>query len=192
VKQILDVSSNSVALSKNGIISLSHTKGEEMLLEVVGDNSLVILRPGYFMSNTLLWDSYSIKNLNQVIGSGPPTNHLSMVDTADIADIALNVFLDPIEKHGIVVYSVHPEVLTNLERAQVLSKVLGREITYVQDSYTNVYNRMVGHGMPHKLVYDIISLGLRDFQEPTPHITILTKKPIRTFEQWVTENKDKL
>jgi len=192
VKQIVDISSFTVEFSKNGVISYQHTRGEEKLLEVVGDNSLVILRPGYFMTNHILYDIHSIKNLNQIIGSAPPTHHLSMVDPADIADVALNVFLDPIEKHGVVVYSVHPEVMTNLERVQILSKVLGREITYVQDSFTNFYNRMVGYGLPHKMVYDLISVGLRDFQQPTPQITILTKKPIRTFEQWVTENKDKL
>jgi len=191
VKQVVDISSFTCNFYKVGLISYEHALGEEALLSVVGDNSLVLLRPGYFMSNHVTYDLHSIKHQSKLIGSSPPEYHVPCVDVRDIADVALNIFLDPIEKHGISIYNITPDPLTNLERAQIFSRVLGREITYVHDTIENVYNRLISFNVPHKFAYDLISVGLQDYSQSTPQITILTKKPIRRFEQWVQENKEK-
>jgi len=191
VKQIVDLSSYTVAFNKLGYISYSHTVGEEDLLNVVGSNSLVILRPGYFTTNTLNYDLHAIKGQSKIFGVAPSHFNVPFIDPRDIADVALNVFLDPIEKHGISVYLLVSDPMTHEEKAQVLSKVLGREITYVQDNYENFYNRLISFQVPHKRAYDLINLSLKNYRESSPQISILTKRPIRRFEDWVIENKEK-
>jgi len=191
VKQIVDISSFTVHLNKFGPISEAHTNGEESLRKVRGDNFLVILRPGYFMTNTLHNDTRTIKGFSKIIGPAPPEFHLPCVDPRDIADVALRVFLDPLETHGhVMVYDISPDPLTQLEKAQVYSRVLGREITYEQLPVEEVYNRMTGNGLSHRTAYDLISLILKDYSKATPQVCILTRKPVRTFEMWVEDNKD--
>jgi len=191
VKQIVDISSFTVNFNKSGPISEEHTNGEEELRKIRGDNFLVMLRPGYFMTNTLGTEPHSIKGLSKIFGPAPPDFHLPCVDTRDIADVALRVFLDPYETHGhVMVYDISPDPLTNLEKAQVYSRVLGREITYEQLPVGEVYNRMTGNGMTHQLAYDLISLTLKDYSKATPQVCIMTRKPVRTFEMWLEENKN--
>jgi len=170
---------------------MSHDLGERALLNVVGDNSLVILRPGYFMSNIFIGEVSSVKNLSKLFGCHPPSYHLPMTDPRDISDVALNVMLDPIEKHGVAVYGITPDPLSYEERAEIYSRVLGKKVEYVRDTYENVYNAMSSHGLPHSMVYDLINLGNFDFSRSTPQVTILTKKPRRTFEQFLIDNKEK-
>jgi len=190
VKQIVDISSNSCQNYMVGYISKQHSLGEDALLSVVGNNSLVILRPGYYTSNHLHFDVRGIKNHSKIIGTSPPEFHLPCIDVRDIADVALNVFLDPIEKHGICIYPLCPEPVSQTERALIFSRVLGREISYVQESMETVYNRYISMKFSHLFAYDIVSIGMNDFKVPTSQISVLLKKPFRRLEQWVEENKE--
>jgi len=188
VKQIVDLSSY-YPREKVGFISYFHMVGEEDLLKVAGSNSLVILRPGYFMTNTLMLDLHSIKSHSKIIGPAPSHHMVGMVDPRDIADVAVNVFLDPIEKHGTVIYPILPDTMTHEEKARVYSKVLGREISYVQEGYVEFYNKLISYHFPHQFAYDFINMYRQEYLISTPQITIMTKKPIRTFEEWLRENK---
>jgi len=192
VQQIIDISSFTVPyFQKSGAISYAHSAGEEALYSAAKEfgTNVVVLRPGNFMTNHLMLDVHTIKQLGKIIGVGSP-NHLStLIDPRDIGDLAASVFQDPIEKHGSVVYDVHPELLSNQQRAEILSRGLGREITYQQVDISSFYDKLIERKIPHSLAYDFINFGLYDFAKPTPQISLLTKRPVRKFEDWVRENK---
>jgi uncharacterized protein YbjT (DUF2867 family) len=131
VKQIVDISSFSVNYNRYGCISNAHVEGEEMLRKAArkAKRNLVILRAGFFLSN-FIRDAQSIKLKNKIFGTGSPDNHFAVVDTRDIGDVAAQIFIDPIEKHGNAVYDVCPESLTKKQQAELFSKVLGRKIEF--------------------------------------------------------------
>ena len=190
VKQIVDISSYTVHNTKRGYISYAHTTGEEALLKAAGEtnNNLVVLRPGYFMSNLLHNEVYSIKAGNKTRGVGNPDQRATLVHPKDIADVAVAVLLDPVEKHLNYVYDVQTEVLSNKQRAEVLSRVLGRDIQYEQEEIDAYYSRM-SPMMPHRMLYDFVTLGTIDFVNPVPQIRLLTGRNPRTFEEWIHENR---
>jgi uncharacterized protein YbjT (DUF2867 family) len=191
VKQIVDISSFTVPYTKKGFISYAHTTGEEVLFKAANEtgNNLVALRPGNFMTNHLHQATHSIKHMNKIIGVGTPENVSTHIDPRDIADVAVSIFLDPVEKHGNYVYDVQTEVLSNKQRAEIFSRVLGRQIVYEQVDYVTFYDSLINMRIPHKMAYDFVTLGAIDFNNPIPQLEILTRKPLRTFENWVKENK---
>jgi uncharacterized protein YbjT (DUF2867 family) len=189
VKQIVDISSFTVNLAKKGAISYAHTTGEEALFKVANEtgNNLVVLRPGQFMTNHL--QVPSIKNFNKILGVASPDLVATFIDPRDIADVAVSIFVDPVEKHGNYVYDVQTEVLSNKQRAEIFTKVLGRSIVYEQVDVVAFYDHLVHMKMPHTVAYDFVNLGLFNFDNPIPQLRILTRKPLRTFEDWVKENR---
>jgi len=189
VRQIVDISSFTVRFNRHGLISYEHYVGEENLLKASGSNNFfVALRPGFFMTNHF-HDAPLIKNRSIIGGSGKASNHLAYIDTRDIGEIASVVLSEPMEKHGNAVYEIFPEVLTYEQKAALFSKVLGKEIKYVQLEPSVLYGQMVSHGMPHLMAYSMISLGLEDFNFSTPQIEILLGKKPRKLEDWIQENK---
>ncbi len=86
VRQIVDLSSISVGTSgKEGIIAYMHTTAEEKLWALADENpeqrSLVVLRPGGFMSNHLMSDVHHIKRSNKLVSCGLPSSRLTWIDT---------------------------------------------------------------------------------------------------------------
>eukprot|EP01121_Diplochlamys_sp_Union-15-3_P000099 TRINITY_DN10088_c0_g1_i1.p1 TRINITY_DN10088_c0_g1~~TRINITY_DN10088_c0_g1_i1.p1 ORF type:complete len:296 (+),score=38.93 TRINITY_DN10088_c0_g1_i1:99-986(+) len=191
VKQIVDISSFTVKqMNKSGFISYAHAVGEEVIVKAAGHKcSVVHLRGGYFMTNHLHGEAHTIKTIGKLVSPGSPHNRVTLIDPRDIADVTATIFTDPIEKHGNVAYDVQTEALTNQQRADMFSKVLGKKIEFMQDDIQTFYDRYTKFGMPHSLAYDLISLSLFDFNDPQPQLCILTKKPLRTFEDWLKEHK---
>ena len=85
VRQIVDLSSTSVRLyGKQGILGYIHAAGEQYLWNLAELNSeqrsLVILRPGFLMTNHLMTDVHFIKKENKIVSCGPSTAMLSWID----------------------------------------------------------------------------------------------------------------
>jgi uncharacterized protein YbjT (DUF2867 family) len=189
VKQIIDISAFLAYKAKRGLLSYNNISGEEALFKAANEtgNYVVILRAGDFMTNHLRL-SHPIKSFNKISGVGSPDIKSTLIDPRDIADVAVSIFLDPLEKHGTYVYDVNAQVLSNRERAQIFSKVLGREIVYEQVDIQKQYEHLIKF-MSHRLAYDYLNVSLVDFIDPIPQLSVLTKKPLRTFEQWLIENR---
>lgn len=108
----------------------------------------------------------------------------------DIADCAVAVLTESIEKHDRNVYELDAQTLTNEQRATVFSKVLGRTITYEQQPMEDAYKAMTGFGMSHSMAYNLILYHMSsgtDTKE-TPEISLIIGRPLRTLEQWLKEN----
>jgi uncharacterized protein YbjT (DUF2867 family) len=99
------------------------------------------------------------------------------------------VLSEPVEKHGRNVYQMGSETLSNEQRAAIFSKVLGRPITYEQQSMQDFYTTLTAFGVPHSVVYDLVSIFTHSTTDvSTPEIALLINRPLRTFEDWLREN----
>jgi uncharacterized protein YbjT (DUF2867 family) len=86
VRQIVDLSSASVGTyGKEGIIAYMHATAEEKLWALADENpeqrSLVVLRPGSFMTNHLMGDVHHVKRSNKLVSCGLPSTKVTWIDT---------------------------------------------------------------------------------------------------------------
>jgi len=186
IKQIIDISSLLVSLGANNYIGITHRLAEDKLFAL--DCYTVVLRPGQFYTNTVLFEKEMIKYQSKVIGVSKPSTKMTFISTDDIADISVNILLDPIEKHATNVYDLSSEVFTLEEQAKILTRALGREIAYQQLPSDELYKVMMQHMPYHVAVYALASAHT-DWAVDTPQISILLGKPPRKYEDYVKENK---
>ncbi len=108
---------------------------------------------------------------------------------ADISDCAVVILSESIEKHDRNVYEMGAETLSNEQRATIFSKVLGKPINYEQQSIEEFYKTYTNFGMPHSLVYNLISYFLNSKSDTiTPQLALIIGRPLRTLEEWLKEN----
>ena len=86
VQQIVDLSSFTVRnIGRQGIIGYLHTTAEENLWKIADEKpetrSLVVLRPGAFMTNHLMADKFTVKNYNKLVSVGLPSSIITWIDT---------------------------------------------------------------------------------------------------------------
>ncbi|CAF2035995.1 unnamed protein product [Rotaria magnacalcarata] len=192
VLQILDLSCCSVtSFGVLGSISFLHKEAEERLFMLAKkfNRVLTVLRPAHFMSNQLYTDIRTVKENSTIRACGSPAIKITWVDTKDVADCAVMILIDPIEKHDRCVYEIGGQALTNEERAQVFTRVLNRTITFEQESFNDTYKSMIDTGCSHGIAYDVVTQTTLDYDRPTPHIALIIRRPMRTLEDWLEENK---
>ncbi len=111
---------------------------------------------------------------------------------ADISDCAVVILTESIEKHDRNVYEMGAETLTHEQRAAIFSKVLGRPITYEQQSIEDFYKACIAFGMPHSMVYSYLVFYSNDISKnTTPEVAVILGRPLHTFEEWLRENAEK-
>ena len=86
VRQVIDLSSASVGIEgKKGVPGYAHTLAEDKLCALADENpeqrSLVILRPGSFMSNHFMGDVHHIKRANKIVSCASPSSTVTWTDT---------------------------------------------------------------------------------------------------------------
>ncbi|CAF1498791.1 unnamed protein product [Didymodactylos carnosus] len=94
-RQIVDLVSAIVSTrGKKSIIGYVYKTAEEKLWMFADENpeqrSLVILRPGGFMSNHFMHDVHSIKHSDKIVFCGLPSSPTTWIATKDIADCAVH------------------------------------------------------------------------------------------------------
>lgn len=212
VRQIVDLSSAYVtSYGKRGIIGYAHTTAEEKLWPLADEDfeqrSLVIIRPGAFMSNHFHYDVHQVKKANKLVSCAAPSMKTTWIDTRgkikehlpfilsvfllliDIAACAVAVLSESIEKHDRNVYEMGAQALTNEQRATIFSKVLGRRIVYEQQSFENFYKPRTSIGMPHSLVYNFAMGASQDIcNNTTPEICLIIGRPLYMLEDWLKAN----
>ena len=81
------------------------------------------------------------------------------------------------------------DCLTNEQRAALFSKVLGKPITYEQQSIEDFYKAYTGFGLSHSFVYYLLlHFSKPDNGHPTPEIAVVLHRPMRTLEEWLKEH----
>ena len=110
------------------------------------------------------------------------------ISNIDIGDLAAIVLQEPIKKHGDATYELTGCCMASPQRVATLSKVLDREIKYVQISPKEKYEKLIGMGMPHIMVMDLISL-LKGVNTLSAGLPILLGREPQSFEEFLVHNK---
>jgi uncharacterized protein YbjT (DUF2867 family) len=159
------------------------------------DIPATILRPAYFMQNERM-----VQQAIQGYGVYPMpigSAGVSMVDTRDIADIAVAELLRrdkaPAPLPRVTLDVVGPDVLTGASAAKIWSSALGREVTYAGDDVTAFEAQMASFG-PAWLAYDmrlmmtgIQQFGMQSAEDTVDRLQAMLGRPLRTYANFVKE-----
>lgn len=160
------------------------------------DISATILRPAYFMQNDLMVQQ-TIQNYSvypMPIGSAG----VSMIDTRDIADIAVAELLRrdraPTALERVTLDLTGPQSLTGASVAQIWGSALGREVNYGGDDVVAFEGQLTSYG-PAWLAYDmrlmmsgIQTFGMHSAEGTTEQLQSIMGHPLRTYEDFVRES----
>jgi uncharacterized protein YbjT (DUF2867 family) len=152
------------------------------------------LRPNYFMQNTVNFMGATIRKESAFYLPAAQAR-LSQIDVRDIGAVAVKALVE--EGHQGKAYELSgPESLTFAEEAAILSRVLGREIRYVDLPPEDYKKGAMSSGVPEG--YADALLDLYRYQreggasEVTPAVREVTgKEPIR-FEPFARDYADAL
>jgi hypothetical protein len=79
--------------------------------------------------------------------------------------------------------------LSNEERAAIFSEIVGKSITYEQQSMEDFYKTYMDFCMPHLFAYSLLSsFSTLEGDTTTPQIAIIVGRPLHTLEEWLKEN----
>jgi uncharacterized protein YbjT (DUF2867 family) len=159
------------------------------------DIAATILRPAYFMQNERM-----VQQVIQNYGVYPMpigSAGVSMVDTRDIADVAVAELLRRDRARTrlprVTLDVVGPEALTGVSAAKIWSSALGREVTYAGDDVAAFEKQMASFG-PAWLAYDmrlmmsgIQKLGMQSAQDAVNRVQAILGRPLRTYVDFVKE-----
>ncbi len=149
------------------------------------------LRPAGFMQNYSGFMAGMVK-AGTVYGATADAAQ-SLIDVRDIAAVAATTLTNP-QKHAGKAYTLTGgEALTDSQRVQILSEVLGRTVSFVEVSQEAGRASMVQMGMPEKIVEwldslnAIVSAGYAGAISPDVQ-TLLGRAPIG-FRQFANDYK---
>ncbi|KAF1803247.1 hypothetical protein V8B55DRAFT_1503789 [Mucor lusitanicus] len=191
IKQILDISSITAGESwRSGYIGAMHRDAEQGILNIPNRGTLVVLRPGRFMSNILTFERPTPDGVMYDTVDASETQ--GWISPNDIGAVAAAVLSEDIKKHGDMVYELIGDVVTLDERSSIASRVLERPIRYQRVSTSGKYDQLMKTGMfPHGAAYNL-SASIPTVPPTTSistGIPILIGRDPETLEQYILSNK---
>jgi uncharacterized protein YbjT (DUF2867 family) len=114
-----------------------------------------------------------------------------MVDARDVAAVAAEIAASPAPHAGKTYWISGPELISNYDVADALSRLLGRTITYRELSFEENKNAMISAGVPEaiaKMNAQAFSLTAEGDAEWVSEdvLTILGRKA-RSYEQFASD-----
>lgn len=196
IQQILDISSSSVNDPwRSTHLGYQGYLAEKAVLRAAGagpNRTVVTLRPGRFMSNIITYDRPGQDRITDHVA---PDAKQGWISPNDIGTVAALILSDDIGKHGNAVYNMLSQVVTPTERAAILTRVLGRPITYQQITPQEKFNGLSAHlgFLSFPAIYHLALLT----ETLTPTVTIglpilLGGREPETLEEYLEANKHKL
>ncbi|WP_433125420.1 NmrA family NAD(P)-binding protein [Micromonospora sp. CA-240977] len=148
------------------------------------------LEPQEFMSNTLTWiDSVRSEGVVREPYDFPS----ALVHEADIGAVAATALLE--DGHAGRAYNLTgPESLTPRERIAVLSRAIGRAVTFVPITHEQAVDRLTATGVSQADAEYVVGWYAAPSKESTSVVDTVeqvTGRPARTFEQWVAEHAER-
>ncbi|KAI8144879.1 hypothetical protein BJV82DRAFT_667420 [Fennellomyces sp. T-0311] len=191
VKQIVQISSISVHFPwRASFIGDLNRDSEKGIIAIPNRGAFVSLRPYRFASNITWLEFQGIKEYNVIMDVVKPEEPQEWISPNDIGAAAANILQDPIEKHGDAAYEVVGDIVSPKDRAVLLSKALGRTISYKQVTPQEQYEIFTTQaGLPHPLAYHLLyQPQLTDRATPGLSVLLGGRAP-ETLEQWIEANK---
>jgi uncharacterized protein YbjT (DUF2867 family) len=125
-------------------------------------------------------------------GSAAGQGRAGMVDARDVAAVAAAIAADPASQAGQTYWLSGPELLSNYDVATVLSKLLGRTITYRELTFAENKEAMIRAGVPEPIAQQnaqAFSLNAGgDAAWVTDDVPAITGRPARSFEQFAADH----
>jgi uncharacterized protein YbjT (DUF2867 family) len=150
-----------------------------------------ILRPNGFMQNVAAYYGETIRSQGAFYAA-QGDGAVSHIDVRDIAAAAVKV-LSGRGHEGKTYALTGPEALTNEQIAQILSRVAGREIKYVNLLPAEVKKAMLAAGIPEWSADAVLDLQ-RLYREGkasqiSPDVAELTSRKPRSFEEYARDHE---
>ncbi len=150
------------------------------------------VRPGFFMQNLSGIHSVEIREKNEIfVPAGKSIT--SFIDAADIG-LATAILLNNPEKYKNTAHTITgSEALNYFQVAEILSRVVGRKITYVKPGYLKYRSYYIKkRGLDKAYVNVTVALyfmtRMGTAKEVTNNFYELTGKSPRTFEEFARDN----
>jgi uncharacterized protein YbjT (DUF2867 family) len=125
-------------------------------------------------------------------GSAAGDGRAGMVDARDVAAVAAAIAASPAPHAGKTYWLTGPELLSNYDVAAVLSKLLGRTITYRELSFEENKDAMIRAGLPEPIAqqnaqaFSLTAHG--DAAWVTDDVPAVLGRPARSFEQFAADH----
>lgn len=190
VRHVTVLSSLAADSDEHGPLSRRHLDVEKA---VAGSSmTWTFVRPGMFMTNTRQWAPL-IRTEGRVRQPYPEST-TAPIHEADIAAVAVAALLEP-DRHAGRAYELSgPEALSQLDRMEVISRVIGRELTFVELTRDEaradlLSSPWMSEGLADALLGLMAStVGAHDGLV-LPAVEDVTGRSPRTFETWVEEHR---
>jgi uncharacterized protein YbjT (DUF2867 family) len=149
-----------------------------------------LLRSNAYMQNVLALAPAIAKTGG--FGSSAGQGRVGMVDARDVAAVAAEIAAAPAPHGGKTYRLTGPQLISNDDVAVVLSKLLGRTVTYRELSFDEDRDTMIRAGVPEQIAqmnaqaFSLIADG--DAAWLSEDVRSLLGRPARSFEQFATDH----
>ena len=124
-------------------------------------------------------------------GSAAGKGRVGLVDARDVAAVAAQIAASPDAHAGKTYWLTGPELISNYDVAAVLSKLLGRTISYRELTFEENKDAMTRAGVPEPLAemnaqaFSLTAEG--DAEWVTDDVASILGRPARSFEQFAAD-----
>ena len=148
-----------------------------------------LLRSNAYMQNVLALAPAIAKTSG--FGSSAGNGRIGMIDARDVAAVAAEIAASPAPHTGKTYWLTGPELISNYDVAAMLSKLLGRTITYTELGFDQDRDTMLRAGVPEPIAemnaqaFSMIADG--DAAWVSEDLPSLLGRPARSFEQFAAD-----
>ena len=149
-----------------------------------------LLRSNAYMQNVLALAPAMAATSS--FGSAARKGRVGMVDARDVAAVAAQIAGSPLAHADQTYWLTGPELISNYDVAAVLSRLLGRAITYRELSFEESKDAMIRAGVPAPVAemnaqaFSLAAEG--DAEWVTGDVRSLLGRPARSFEQFAADH----
>jgi uncharacterized protein YbjT (DUF2867 family) len=125
-------------------------------------------------------------------GSAAGKGRAGMVDARDVAAVAAAIAVSPAAHAGKTYWLSGPELLSNYDVAAILSKLLGRTVTYRELTLEENKDAMIRAGVPEPVAqqnaqaFSLTAAG--DAEWLSDDVPAILGRPARSFEQFAADH----
>jgi len=151
--------------------------------------SHTLLRSNAYMQNTLALAPVIAKTSS--FGSSAGWGLVGMVDARDVGAVAAAIAASPNRHVGKTYWLSGPALISNYDVAEVLSKLLGRSISYREISFDEDKNAMIKAGIPEAIAqanaqaFSLTADG--DAEWISEDVEAILGRPAHSYQQFVTD-----
>jgi uncharacterized protein YbjT (DUF2867 family) len=148
--------------------------------------SHTLLRSNAYMQNVLALAPAIARTSS--FGSSAGDGRIGMIDARDVADVAAEIAAAPAEHEGQTYWLTGPDLISYSDVAVELTRLLGRTITFRQQSFEDDKKSMILAGVPAQIAamnaqaFTLIADG--DAAWHSEDVLTLLSRPARSFAQF--------